>query len=376
MPKDKTWSDWSKNDEARYSMLYSYLKTKVKDLDEFTFIEDKKRSIMSQIENNNNWADTTKEALLFMVAKYLKLSNDVRYGKMYSSRGYDYLMRNREKENENKQDATEIENYKSHEYLLNVIDNIKPESITTIKKHLQYLLLNMLVLQPPLRPDFYLTTKFIFLKKDNDNINNFIWITKRGKLKVNYIVNNDKVSKTKVYNMNKNLSIINIENDKLIKLINDSYKKYPRNYLLEIDEKPITHSTYLDWLRKITDVKLINNDILRSSYINWFYDNNKTMKRREKLALQMRHSVLTAQKNYRKVIEEVDIKPIDEIKLENEILINKLNKCENENKLTDAKYNKRRRDIIYKINIKNVTPKEETLNKYNITYDNIKEKYI
>ena len=44
---------------------------------------------------------------------------------------------------------------------------------------------------------------------------------------VSYIINNDKVSKTKVYNMNKKLSIINIENDKLSKLINESYKKYP-----------------------------------------------------------------------------------------------------------------------------------------------------
>ena len=175
--------------------------------------------------------------------------------------------------------------------------------------------------------------------------------------------------------MNKNLSIISIENDKLVKLINESYKKYPRNYLLEIDDKPITHATFLEWLRKITDVKLINNDILRSSYINWFYDNNKTMGSREKLALQMRHSVLTAQKNYRKVIETVE-KPLDELKLENEVLNNKLTNCESENKLTDAKYNKRRRDIIYKINNKGVTPKEETLNKYNITYDDIKEKYI
>ena len=37
------------------------------------------------------------------------------------------------------------------------------------------------------------------------------------------------------------------------------------NYLLEIDDKPITHATFLDWFRKITDVKLINNDIIRSS---------------------------------------------------------------------------------------------------------------
>ena len=315
---------------------------------------------MSQIENNKNWANTTKEGIFFMVAKYLKASNDPRYGKLYSQKGYDFLMENRKKESKNKQDDKEIENYRSHEFLLNVIDNINPESITTKKTHLQYLLLNMLVLQPPIRTDFYVTCKFIFTEKENDKLNNFIWITKRGKLKVNYVVNKDKVSKTKVYNMNKSLSIINIENEQLVKLINESYKKYPRNYLLEIDDKPITNATFLDWLRKITDVKLINNDIMRSSYINWFYDNNKTMASREKLALQMRHSVMTAQKNYRKVIEETPIeKPVDELKLENEVLNNKLINCENENKLSDAKYNKRRRDIIYKINNKGVTPKNQ-----------------
>lgn len=377
MPKNKTWNDWSKADESRYSMLYSYLKTKFKDLDEFTFIDEKKRGIMSLIENNNNWADKTKESIFFMVAKYLKASNDLRYGKLYSQKGYDYLLSNRAIENENKQDPKEIENYRSHEFLVNVIDNISPESIKTKKAHLQYLLLNMLVLQPPIRTDFYITAKFIFTEKENDKINNFIWITKRGKIKVNYIVNKDKVSKTKVYNMNKNLSIINIEDDKLVKLINESYNKYPRNYLLEIDDKPITNTTFLDWLRKITDVKLINNDIMRSSYINWFYDHHKSMASREKLALQMRHSVMTAQKNYRKVIEEKPIeKPVDELKLENEVLNNKLTNCKNEHKLTDAKYNKLRRDIIYKVNNKGVTPKESTLDKYNIIYDDIKEKYI
>ena len=185
----------------------------------------------------------------------------------------------------------------------------------------------MLVLAPPLRPDYYLTCKFIFNEKENNHINNYIWITKRGKLKVNYIVNQDKVSKTKVYNMNKKLSTISIENDKLVKLINESYKKYPRNYLLEIDDKPITHATFLDWLRKITE-------------------------------------------------ENLTEKPVEELKLENEILNNKLTNCESENKLTDAKYNKRRRDIIFKVNNKGVTPKESTLDNYNIIYDDIKEKYI
>ena len=101
------------------------------------------------------------------------------------------------------------------------------------------------------------------------------------------------------------------------------------------------------------------------------------MASREKLALQMRHSVMTAQKNYRKIIEENPTeKPVEELKLENEILNNKLTNCESENTLTDAKYNKRRRDIIFKVNNKGVTPKESKLDKYNIIYDDIKEKYI
>ena len=375
MPKNKTWDNWNKNDEARYSALYTYVKDKVKNNDNFTYIEDNKRGLMTFIEKNPKWKNTTKEAILFMVAKYLKLSDYLKYGRLYSAKGYEYMMKNREKENENQQDDHEKENYRSHEFLLNVIDNIKPEQIATKKGNIQFLLLNMLVLQPPLRPDFYLTAKFIFLKKDNDNINNFIWISKRGKLKINYIVNNDKVSKTKVYNMNKNLNIINIENDNLSNLINESYNKYPRQYLLEIDDKPITHSTFLDWLRKITDVKGITNDIMRSSYINWFYDNNTTMASRERLSHQMRHSVLTAQKNYIKVIEEADTNLIDNLKLEYEILSNKLSNCESENKITDAQYKKRRRDIVYKINIKGVEPKESTLIKYSITYDNISKKY-
>ena len=375
MPKNKTWDNWTKNDEARYSALYTYVKDKVKNNDNFTYIEDNKRGLMTFIEKNPKWKNTTKEAILFMVAKYLKLSDYLKYGRLYSAKGYEYMMKNREKENENQQDDHEKEIYRSHEFLLNVIDNIKPEQIATKKGNIQFLLLNMLVLQPPLRPDFYLTAKFIFLKKDNDNINNFIWISKRGKLKINYIVNNDKVSKTKVYNMNKNLNIINIENDNLSNLINESYNKYPRKYLLEIDDKPITHATFLDWLRKITDVKGITNDIMRSSYINWFYDNNSTMSSRERLSHQMRHSVLTAQKNYIKVIEEADTNLIDNLKLEYEILSNKLSNCESENKITDAQLKKRRRDIVYKINVKGVEPKESTLIKYSITYDNITKKY-
>jgi len=168
----------------------------------------------------------------------------------------------------------------------------------------------MLVLQPPLRTNFYITAKFLRKITENDNNSNYIWINRKGSLNVYYIVNNDKVSKTKVYAMNKDLNKIKIEDEQLIKLINDSYEKYPRTYLFEIDGKPITNPTYLNWLRKITDVKNINNDIMRSSYINWFYENNKTLKDKETLSKNMRHSVMTAQRNYLKVFD--DEKSVDD----------------------------------------------------------------
>ena len=103
--------------------------------------------------------------------------------------------------------------------------------------------------------------------------------------------------------MNKDLNKIIIEDEALAKLIYDSYLKYPHKYLLEgKDKKPITQPTFFSYLRHITKLPEINTDIMRSSYINYFYANNdKTMKEKEHLSHVMHHSVLTAQRNYLKV---------------------------------------------------------------------------
>ena len=93
--------------------------------------------------------------------------------------------------------------------------------------------------------------------------------------------------------MNKELSVIKIENKRLCEILNESFIKYPRTYLFEINEKQITQNTLLNWLIKITNVNEINVDMMRSSYINYFYDTNKTIKDKEQLANQMRHSVLS-----------------------------------------------------------------------------------
>ena len=72
----------------------------------------------------------------------------------------------------------------------------------------------MLVYQPPLKNSFYSTANFLRSKADNNKTDNYIWINRRGMLKINYIVNKDKASNYKVYNMNKNVSSIPVEDKK------------------------------------------------------------------------------------------------------------------------------------------------------------------
>ena len=76
--------------------------------------------------------------------------------------------------------------------------------------------------------------------------------------------------------------------------------------------------------------------MMRSSYINYFYSNNKTMNEKEKLSHQMRHSVMTAQTNYLK-LNKSDTKE-DKDNLINE-LHNKIYELQNNN---NAKSNQKK----------------------------------
>ena len=377
-------NDWSKHHENLYSMLYNYMNKNFKNINEYSFINENKRQLLSIIEKNTNWGASSKESLFFMIARFLMIDNpNDKYVKLYQEAGFKLLQENRAKENENQQDEKEIENYKPHNYFIDILNSVNVDDIKTKIGHYQYLLLALLTYQPPLRTNFYVSAKIIRSMKENDKTNNFILITRKGSIKIFYIVNDDKVSKTKIYAMNKNLSYIKLEDNNLIKLINDSYEKYTREYLFEVNNKPISQTTYLNWLRKITEVSQINNDIMRSSYVNWFYEHNKKLSDREKLAFQMRHSVLTSQRNYLKVFEPEDnkekpeiIQTTEELKKEIDKLKEQLNKCQSDKAIDESKFNKNRRDVIYKINKKNVKPREETLKKYNIVYDDNKKLYV
>ena len=129
---------------------------------------------------------------------------------------------------------------RDYSYFISILDNIDYKTITDYDKHLQYLLLSLLIYQPPVRTSYYTSCKIIRSKKENDNVNNFLLISKRGKDKAKYIINKDKSSNYKTYDMNKELSKIIIEDTRLIELLHFSYEKYNRVYLFEKNNNKIT----------------------------------------------------------------------------------------------------------------------------------------
>ena len=386
---------WTADHKTSYNWLYNHYKTIKPDINIDNFIDKDKKYLMSVIENNYHWSDSSKEKLLFMISRYLHNKQSWRYSKLYQSKGIEFIKKTQSKEYLNELDEKEIINFREHSYFTDILNSIDPLTIDSKIAHFQYLLLAILTYQPPLRTSFYTSAKFIRLEKDDDHKNNFVHINKQGKLKVRFIVNNDKVSKTKTYAIDKNLNFINVIDEKLVKIINDSYTKYPRTYLFEHNDKALTSQMFLKWLRVITKVSEINVDMMRSSYITWYYANHPKYADREALSKMMRHSVPTAEKNYNKIFDNKIIhsnstaepekcdevkKELFETQKENDDLKLKLDAYTSEStevNMDDLRhYKKKRADIIYNLNKKGRATKEETFKKYSITFDKEKNLYV
>ena len=133
---------------------------------------------MGIIEDNNKWGDSSKKGLLFMCARFLNNSNEKRYSKLYSQAGYNLKLDIKQHENLNLMDIKEIDNIREYKYIINILDNINYEAITTQTEHYKYLLLSMLILQPPVRTSFYCSCKFIRTIAENNGTDNFILINR------------------------------------------------------------------------------------------------------------------------------------------------------------------------------------------------------
>ena len=144
------------------------------------YILIKQRYLMSYIENNKNWSLSTKKCYLFMVARWLLIHNSIKYSKRYSEAAYKLKIHIEKIESNNEMDIKEKVNMRDYSYFISILDNIDYKTITDYDKHLQYLLLSLLIFQPPVRTSYYTSSKIIRKKRDNDKINNYLLLSKRG----------------------------------------------------------------------------------------------------------------------------------------------------------------------------------------------------
>ena len=377
---------WSSISEKRYIWLYNRLiqESEFKNLKQEDYLlKINKRKLISFIKKSP-YSLSTKESWFFMIVRWLEMNDpDSTNISMFREIAYKYKKQRDEKEGENKKSLKEEENYQDRDYFLAIIKNTNTDNIKNISDHYKYLLLCLLTLQPPLRSNFYVSAKFATSLKEMTKDENYIYLAHRGKDRVFFIVNKDKVSNTKTYKNNDDLSQIEIKNNFLVEVIYKSYKTYPRKYLFQSKTGgQIKEVTLLSLLRSVTHLPAIDINTMRSIYINWWYDHHKTYNKFEELAKMMRSSVQMALKFYRKINRNED-KTIENIKEalkdENNELKIMLNDCEEKLRLLEPDkklYNKRRSDIIYHINQKKVVPRATTLKKYNITFDETQNKYI
>ena len=174
--------------------------------------------------------------------------------------------------------------------------------------------------------------------------------------------------------MNKQLSKIIIEDNKLVELLHYSYDKFPRTYLFEKKNGiKMRDQQLLTLLRRITNIPKLNVNMMRSIYVTEHYKTNINYNSKLELANKMRHSPLTAIINYNKINEnDTNFNNNNDeliIQLQKEIFELKAKIIELEAKnidITDSKlYNKRKSDILYLIKSgKNI--KQKTKDKYNI----------
>ena len=386
---------WNKQDQQRYNALYTKLKETDKELKQDNYLYSYNKKKLQQFINKLDLSISSKESFYFMVAKWLKINkpNDT-MAINFTNLGHKLKKQRDEDYSDNVLSERKQQNYRDYSYFVDILNSTDYKEIKTYRSHLQYLLLSLLIKQPPLRTSFY-TSAEVHTKGGFDKQQNYIKLYTAGRPRVSFYVGRDKVSNTRYYKDDFTRNYVDVEDRELIDLIYYSVEKYPRSYLFENNGKPIQDETLLKYLREITKVDKIDVDTMRSVYISHFYNNfSLTYKEKETMARKMRHSVETAQHKYLKVVsqEKTDkakderIKQLeDEVKQLNEKLSNlekERDELKNEVKTVkdeqpkDPKWRKQRYDILYKLqnNIQK-TVREETLNKFNIKYNNETGKY-
>jgi len=287
-----------------------------------------------------------------------------------------------------KQEATEAETNK----LIRFNDLVKLRQLyltefnkdeSNIKNNMISLILSLNTLLPPLRLDWLKMKLYKGKDEPKNKKHNYLWLN-NDKYKI--IINTDKMSNKKGGSI---LDITDINNDyikghEITKILNESFKALKRTYVLvQLTDKKLNMepSTYNYLLEEATRRQITNN-ILRKSYINYYYNEFKpklNLEAKKQISTYMRNTTGTAEQNYIKLTKVKPLK-ISELKPESKTEFNiktwskeyyENNKDEIKNKRKERhdknKLSENKQKIIRNLNngtTKN--PTKTTIKKYNL----------
>lgn len=391
MAKTTSVLPWSDFHQKKYKQLYDKLLTIDNNINKDNYLlKYNKRKLLSFIKNLE-LSESSKESFMFMVARYLEINkpNDSSISD-FKNVGYKYKVNRQDKEGENQLDIKEKESYQNLQYFKELLKQKNIENIKNKSEHYGYLLTALLTLQPPLRTDFYLTCKFSDGKKLRDGENYLVIQRTKDFTRLFYKIGKDKVSETKYYKSKPDLSVVEIQSKELINIILKSYELYERTYLFQNNNNgQLKADTLLKYLKQFTNINGLTISMMRSIYITDKYNERLSYKDKEQLANKMRNSVVTASRNYYKLLdnnnqlskdEELEKykKQIELLKLENNKLKNEITELkkqvENDN-INNSEYKKKRHDVISYANKKGAIIRDSTMQKYNINFNEQKKIY-
>lgn len=400
--------NWSLFNKTKYKQLYDKLILLNDKLTFDNYIIQSDKDYLIKYILESKLGDSAKESLFYMISRYLQINDNTNKNiSVYKQLGYDHRLKRIKLKAENTLETrAEVECHKPLEFFKNILNRYNINDFKKPVKLYPYLFTAMLTLQAPLRSNFYLSAKIILINdnEDLDTLEDFNYIVIKNidgeKPEIYYKIFKDKVSDTAYYKSKPELSLIKITDDNLIKIIITSYKKFPRVYLFETQNKTMFDNGFLlKYLKRFTKLDRLTVNIMRSIYVTTFY-NDKTRSCNDKINLShiMRHSIATANNTYYKIIKEDDEKnktkkqalsDIVILQNENEELKKKYNDLlieyenikssgnnenNNENNNEDKQYNKKRVNMLYLANKGNIL-KPNTISKYNISYDDENNKY-
>jgi len=339
---------WSPQHDKILNWLFNIFSKDHKDITKDNFILKDSSKLLNYIKNLD-LSNSSKEQMYFMVGRYLDIKGKNKDASSFKQAGYNLKLLKEKKEGQNELDEGELEKFRSLDYFISIVDNFDMKNLNN-----KQLLLSLLTLQPPVRSSFYCEAKIIKSIKDDDKVSNFLLLNNKLK-KAYYIINKDKVSNSHEYKDFKH-SKIEIDNKILVNALLNKYKR--KSTIFIFGNKKISNITLLRWLENITKIKNFNIDNMRSIYITYQYDKKMTFEEKSQLAFKMRHSIITASKNYYKLVDK------DKNNNEEE------NMKKYEEEKSKRKFIKNKKDIIYNLNTKQIKPRDNTIQKYDLKFIN------